>query len=59
MRFSLSWQRRRKGGARVILHTMERESCRSREEVSVDPSGGAKSGPSGHTWKRQWLSFLS
>ena len=53
MRFSLSWQRRRKGGARVMLHMMERESCRSREEVSDEGSGGAKSGPSGHTWKRQ------
>ena len=53
MRFSLSWQRRRKGGARVMLHMMERESSRSREEVSDEGSGGAKSGPSGHTWKRQ------
>ena len=32
-----------------MLHTMESESCRSSVEVSEDGSGGARSGPRGHT----------
>ena len=50
MRFSLSWQRRRKGGASVMLHTTEDcESRRIKAEVSEDGSGGERSAPRGHT----------